>query len=252
MRVVVGSSLLLSILFNFACSPTIVRHESPAKIFWAWERPEDLRFIDTKEFGVAFLAHTLTLQSEKVVYQPRRQPLQVPGGTFLIAVTRIESNRDPAKAPAFAIEQQKNIVQYVRKTVELEDVKAIQIDFDALLSERAFYRELLAEIRKALPEGYPLTITALTSWCLGDVWLSGLPINDAVPMAFDMGPDKKAVIDLFAQGGDWQESVCKNSYGVSLDGPAMTGLKQDRRFYYFKSTPWQEYDLEKIKSFHEK
>lgn len=252
MTVIVRSLLLLTILLSFACSPTIVHREFPAKILWAWERPEDLRFIDTKEFGVAFLAQTLTLQSDEVVYQPRRQPLQIAGGTFLIAVTRIESNRDPAKTIALSLEQQKNIVQHVKKTVELTDVKGVQIDFDALLSERAFYRELLSEIRKTLPENYPLTITALTSWCLGDAWLSGLPIDDAVPMAFDMGPDKKAVTDLLAQGGDWEESVCKNSYGISLDGPAIRGLRQDRRFYYFKSTSWQEHDLDKIKSFHEK
>jgi hypothetical protein len=248
MRASAGSLLVLAILLTFGCSTPTVRQELPTKILWAWERPEDLRFIDTKEFGVAFLAQTLTLRSGEVVYQPRRQPLQFAGETFLIAVTRIESSRDPA----LSLEQQKNIVQHVKKTIELADVKAIQIDFDALLSEREFYRGLLSEIRKTLPEGYPLTITALTSWCLGDAWLNDLPIDDAVPMAFDMGPDKKAVTDLLAQDRDWQESLCKNSYGVSLDGPAMTGLRQDRRFYYFKSTSWQEHDLDKIKSFHEK
>ena len=71
-------------------------------------------------------------------------------------------------------------------------------------------------------------------------------------MAFDMGPDKKAVTDLLAKDGDWQEPACKNSYGVSLDSPHLAGLRQDRRFYYFKSAPWQKYDLDKIKSFHEK
>ncbi len=252
MRVSAGSLLVLAILLRFGCSTPTVRQELPTKILWAWERPEDLRFIDTKVFGVAFLAQTLTLRSGEVVYQPRRQPLQLGGGTFLIAVTRIESSRDTANAAALSLEQQKNIVQYVKKTIELADVKAVQIDFDALLSERAFYRELLSEIRKALPERFPLTITALTSWCLGDAWLNGLPIDDAVPMAFDMGPDKKAVTDLLAQGGDWAESSCRNSYGVSLDGPVMAGLRQDRRFYYFKSSSWQEHDLDKIKSFHEK
>jgi len=252
MRFLVRPLLLLSIFSVFACSDSQHPDAFPPKILWAWERPEDLRFIDTKEFGVAFLAQTLTLQGNEVVYQPRRQPLQISDGTYLIAVTRIESTRDSAKTPGLSAEQQKSIVQYVKKTIELADIKGVQIDFDALLSERAFYRQLIADIRKAIPENYPLTITALTSWCVGDGWLDNLPIDDAVPMIFDMGPDKKAVTDLLAKGKEWRETVCKNSYGVSLDGPPPKGLRQNRRFFYFKSSAWQEHDLDRIKSFHEK
>jgi hypothetical protein len=252
MRFLAKPLLLLSILSVFACSDSRHPEDFPSKILWAWERPEDLRFIDTKEFGVAFLAQTLTMHDDEIIHQPRRQPLQIADGTYLIAVTRIESARNRDRAPALSAEQQKSIVQSVKKTVELANVKGVQIDFDALLSERAFYSRLLAEVRKASPENYPLTITALTSWCVGDGWLNELPIDDAIPMIFDMGPDQKAVTDLLAKGNDWHETVCKNSYGVSLDARPPAGLRQDRRFYYFKSAAWQKHDLDKIKSFHEK
>jgi hypothetical protein len=46
--------------------------EMPPKILWAWERPEDLRFLDAEKFGVAFLAQTLILQNDEVVFRPRR------------------------------------------------------------------------------------------------------------------------------------------------------------------------------------
>ena len=36
--------------------------EFPKIILWAWERPEDLRFINTDEVGVAFLARTIYLR----------------------------------------------------------------------------------------------------------------------------------------------------------------------------------------------
>lgn len=35
----------------------------PPVILWAWERPEDLEFLNSQRFGVAFLAQTLTLTS---------------------------------------------------------------------------------------------------------------------------------------------------------------------------------------------
>src|SRR5438067_4809046 len=78
--------------------------EMPLKILWAWERPEDLRFLDPKEFGVAFLAQTIFLEHENVSPRPRRQPLDVPPGTYMIAVTRIETNKDGTKRPAFSSE----------------------------------------------------------------------------------------------------------------------------------------------------
>jgi len=71
----------------------------PQRIVWAWERPEDLRFLEAKKFGVAFLAQTLFVTGDGIDPKPRRQPLQVNPGTYMIAVTRIETNK--ASHPAF-------------------------------------------------------------------------------------------------------------------------------------------------------
>lgn len=220
-------------------------------MLWAWERPEDLRFVDPAEFGVAYLAQTLTLKNDRVIRQPRHQPLQVTPGTYLVAVTRIESGRESA-APALNVEQRKKIVEEVKKTIELPDVRSVQIDFDALLSERQFYADLINAVKNEIPENFPLSITALTSWCSGDRWLSDLPIDGPVPMVFDMGPDEKAVVNQIAGGDDWAEPACRNSYGVSLDTKPVPGLKNGRQMYYFKSTSWQKRDLETIKNFHDK
>lgn len=229
-----------------ACTPRDPKREMPGRLLWAWERQEDLRFVDPGEFGVAFLAQTLTLRSDEVVNQPRRQPLELAAGTYLIAVTRIES-----RSATFSDQQRKNITLQIVKTLELPNVKGVQVDFDALNSERAAYADLLSEIGKSLPEGFPLTITALTSWCSGDRWLKGLPIDDAIPMLFDTGPDAAEISARLARGEDWNEPVCRNSYGVSLDAPQPAGLRPNRRIYYFKSSPWREHDLEKIKNLHE-
>src|SRR5258706_13707292 len=76
----------------------------PQKIVWAWERPEDLRFLDPKEFGVAFLAQTIFLEKDSVILKQRRQPLDISPGTYMIAVTRIETNKDGTKRPTFDAE----------------------------------------------------------------------------------------------------------------------------------------------------
>jgi hypothetical protein len=220
--------------------------EMPPKILWAWERPEDLRFIDTKEIGVAFLAQTLFLQNEEIVWKPRRQPLEIAPETYLIAVTRIETSKEGGKRPPFSPSQVEKIVNLVKNTLERPNVKAVQIDFDAVGSERKFYREMITKLKNRLPDNTPLTITALASWCVGDAWFNDFPVDEAVPMAFEMGADSDRIRSFLADGNDWREPLCKGSYGISVDEPLNVNFKPNRRFFYFKSKPWDKSDLEKI------
>src|SRR5215204_1937455 len=122
--------------------------EMPPKIVWAWERHEDLRFLDAREFGVAFLAQVLTLTQDEVAFRPRRQPLELPDNIYVIAVTRIETAKESRKRPKLSDEQRKKIVNLIKKTLELPNVKAIQTDFDVVVSERAFYRALVNDLKK--------------------------------------------------------------------------------------------------------
>ena len=231
---------------SHAVNPKL-NNEMPQKILWAWERPEDLRFLDSEKFGVAFLAQTLVLQQDEVVFRPRRQPLEVLPETYLIAVTRIETMKEAGKRPSLSDEQKKKIVSLIKKALELPNVKAIQIDFDVVVSERNFYRNLVGDVKKELPENTPLTITALASWCVGDSWFNDFPIDEAVPMAFVMGADSEKIRDFLAKENDWREQLCRGSYGISIDEPLNVKFKPNRRFYYFKSTAWEKTDLERIR-----
>jgi hypothetical protein len=49
----------------------------PQYALWAWERPEDLRFINPQNTAVAFLSNTIHLHSDAVVVRPRLQPPSV-------------------------------------------------------------------------------------------------------------------------------------------------------------------------------
>lgn len=220
--------------------------EMPAKILWAWERAEDLRFADARQFGVAFLAQTLFLENGEVIFRPRRQPLQVAPDTYLIAVTRIETDKKNSAPTNLSDEQKKAVVSSIRKTLELPNVKAVQIDFDATVSERDFYRGVIFDLKKELPENTPLTITALASWCVGDAWFSDFPVDEAVPMIFEMGADDERIRRFLQSGNDWREPLCRGSYGIAFDEPLKINFQPNRRFFYFKSTAWTKSDLEKL------
>lgn len=217
--------------------------EIPNIVLWAWERPENLNFIDPDKIGIAFLARTIYLRGDRVVVKPRLQPLTVPDGTKLVAVTRIESDR--SNPPVLSSEQKTKIVSEIVSLIHINNVFTIQIDFDAKVSERDFYRKIITDLRNSLHDSIGLSITALASWCIYDTWISDLPIDDAVPMLFRMGADRKQIIMYLESGGDFRLSVCKHSLGISTNEPILK-LPSSRRIYIFNSRSWSKTAFDKI------
>ena len=213
----------------------------PSLVLWAWERPEDLRFLDPTKEGVAFLAGTVRLGPKGMSYRPRLQPLQVSRETKLVAVVRIETAADVALDQETATRVAREIAQ----TGRLPAVVAVQVDFDATASERAFYRELLVELRQQLPPSMPISITALTSWCIGDRWMKGLPIDEAVPMLFRMGVGQTEITNWMRSGHDFWEAACRTSLGISLD-ERWPKLPAERRVYAFSPSPWTKRSFEHL------
>ena len=203
----------------------------PRVFLWAWERPENLDFLDPSEAGVALLAKTLVLKGGAISVHPRMQPIELPPGVTTIAVVRIESDG--------AVPEERVRREAVRQIMDLtsRSAAAIQIDFDARASERDFYRTLLSEIRCQLPRETKLSITALASWCIYDAWISDLPIDEAVPMIFRLGRGEMQVKHYLAAGGDFRAARTRYSVGISLDELPITA-PGSRRVYVFNPRPW--------------
>lgn len=215
----------------------------PPVMLWAWERPENLEFIDTERFGVAFLAQTLVLEKDRVVVRKRRQRLDVAPTTYLIAVTRIEPDRTADRKASFSDSQRAELTSLISGTLQLPNVSAVQVDFDVARSEREFYRSLLQDVRSRLPEETPLSITALASFCFGDRWLKDLPVNEVVPMIFRMGTDSQKIKTLLADGNDFREPMCRDTYGIAIDEPLNVQFEPGRRIYVFNTRPWNPQNL---------
>jgi hypothetical protein len=223
---------LLAIAVLLLCS--VVPHAPgmpvPGLVLWAWERPEDLRFIDPKTTGVAYLAATVSLQADgSLRYHFRQQPLRVPEAVARIAVVRIES---PAR---YIFPELAQLAPGIASATLYPHVVALQIDYDARASERPFYRALLTELRKSTD--LPIGVTALASWCDGDSWLAGEPISEAVPMFFRMGRNE-------SKGMPVRTAVCRSSIGLSTDERwperRPDGLRNPSRIYVFNPQVWTE------------
>lgn len=205
----------------------------PRLVLWAWERPEDMRFINPQTTAVGFLVDTIDLRGDTVTARPRLQSLRVPDRAHLVAVVRIEADQDAALSRS-QIEQ---TATAIAKAASLPRVMAVQVDFDATRTQRDFYRCLLLDVRRRLGPAAPISITALASWCLGDDWISSLPIDEAVPMLFRMGAGTNEVVEQLSSGRDFRASICRGSLGVSSD-ERWASLPSGRRLYVFHNRPW--------------
>ena len=205
----------------------------PRLTVWAWEHPEDLRALDPKSYAVAYLDQTIFI-APQVSARPRLQRLLVSPATQIIAVVRIEAGAaggaiDDPKLPA-------QVAGMILTTAQKPRTSVLQIDFDATRSQRAFYNNLLHEVREKLPEGMPLSITALASWCAGDDWISSLPVDEAVPMFFRMGIEARPS-SLAGWIYPLREPLCETSAGVSTDEP-WPAIRSDERIYIFHPGSW--------------
>jgi hypothetical protein len=235
--------------FSLSPPPPSVANLSrlPSIILWAWERPEKLDFIDPTKVGVAYLAKTVYLRNDRVVTRPRVQSLSLPAGVKVIAVVRIETDRtDRAQLTTAQVE---DTASEVAELARLPGVTAVQIDFDATMSEREFYRAVLMQVREKLPSSMPLSITALASWCSGDNWLTDLPVDEAVPMLFRLGVESRRFASRL-KSGEMFPAPCHAAAGISTDEPIT--LPPVQRVYIFNPKVWSQVSFNRAMEVHQK
>ena len=205
----------------------------PRLTVWAWENSNDLRALDPQRYAVAYLDQTIFI-GPQVSSRVRFQRLLAPHTAKIIAVVRIEAGHagTAIEAPNLPAE----VAGLIQHSAEKPRTAMLQIDFDATRSQRPFYINLLREVRKTIPKDMPLSITALASWCAGDDWIGGLPVDEAVPMFFRMGIDARPS-NLPGWTYPLREPLCESSAGLSTDEP-WPALRSDERLYVFHPGSW--------------
>lgn len=202
-------------------------------VFWSWMRDDDLR---SAPGAVAYLVARCLVSDQTIKVWPRLNKLSLPANAELYAVIRIES-KNPSM---LAIEP---LVSSVLSLVERRGVvSGIQIDYDARLNEREFYRAFMKDLRRKMPKQLKLSMTALASWCLQDDWLACMPADEVVPMVFSMGVDQKRVLTIMKERR-LKVPFGPKSVGLRIDEPlSFQQVARDsdkyERIYLFSSKGW--------------
>jgi hypothetical protein len=207
-------------------------YTAPARYVWVGDRSEDLRFLPA-DTGVALVQTSIELEGSAVRVRPRATSLVTPAGAEVLPVVHVDAfSRWHALLTAH---QEDVLVDAVVDAARRSGGRTVQIDFEALPSQREFYRRVLARVRMRLPTTR-ISITALASWCMNDRWLQTAPVDEVVAMAFRMGRDAPAYRERIAQYARWPAAEC-GSTGIATDEPALR-LPAYRTLYLFSPTPW--------------
>ena len=202
----------------------------PQFYLWAWRRPEDLSFIDPAWVRAAVWTATIFIEEGEMRVERRTVTVAYPVGTEVVAVTRLEIagiyDAKMAKAVALQIEEVGSPFEPVE----------YQVDFDALQSQRPFYRMLVRELRKLIGDK-ALSITAFSSWCMSDNWIATLPIDAAVPMVYRLGPNRESIVRRLRSERRFAEPLCAGNAGYSADEEAVW-LEGLERVFLFHPLPW--------------
>lgn len=218
---------------------------------WAWQQDEDMSFIDSNQASISYFAGMIYVRGPNVSFRPRTQKLKLPPGAVTVPVFRIETlrqanggftNHEIAPEPESARFVVKSIV---RRLKQLPASNMVQIDFDALSDEREFYKLILKQLRRELPEHTKISVTALASWLLEDRWLVDGDADEIVAMLFSIGADRKNVLDRIRDRGCNSGISACLALGVSVSEPQTNKVlfdshvqKKFDKLYLFNSQPW--------------
>jgi hypothetical protein len=207
-------------------------------VVWAWERPEDLRFVGDAA-DVAIQTGFIVLSGDRVQARGRRFPLRMSGrpSTALVHV-QIDRGRPLAWTP----DQRREAAQAVLAFGQAAGANVLQVDFEVRRSERGVLIDLLSDVRRGLPKDKRLSMTALASWCETESWLEAAPVDEIVPMLFRTGPAGQPLKAKLEGGGDFANPRCRTALAVSTDAPLARAPADGRQIYLFNPHSWTEPD----------
>lgn len=207
----------------------------PPTMLWAWERPEDLRWL-AADAGVAYVAVTVELAGAQTRLRRRAYPLLVRPDTAVVPMVHVDASWHAP--PVLDTGQRDLIVGELLAAARGASARVVQLDFEVRQSQRAFLAEVVREARRRLPADVALSATALASWCAGDYWLADLAADEIVPMAFRMARDDAPIRALLAARGRFPRARCAGALGMATDEAPIRAAAARR--YFFSPRAWDQ------------
>ncbi|WP_445193545.1 hypothetical protein ACT009_06615 [Sphingomonas sp. Tas61C01] len=211
-------------------------------VLWAWERPEDMRFAAGKA-EIAVQTGFVSIDGDAIRARGRRHPLEV-GEPPSTAVVHVQI--EPARPLRWTPLLRHNLAAAVLHYAQVVPARRVQVDFEVRASERQALLDLLADVRRGLPAGTIVSMTALASWCDTESWLKDAAVDEIVPMLFRMQRGAETIRRRLAAGDDFRNPRCRTALGIATDTP-LPRAPTDRLVYVFAPQSWTASEFARVK-----
>ena len=205
-----------------------------------------MRFLDSNVFEFALLTMTFEFDESHIKIIPRHSSALVGEHALVVPVIRLESK---GTSRCFNTKVTHELIEHIcAEAGHYPKAMKLQIDFDAKMSERDWYRNLLIVLRNRLPAEWSLSVTVIASWCYEKEWLESLPADEIVPMFFRMGRDSSHIRQEFHNVLLSLNDNRKYCPGISLDEPLRIS-NYTRRLYVFNPNSWDKESSTSLRSY---
>jgi len=201
---------------------------------WVWhssgppERAQEL----------AVLLDHLQLSGDAIEVRQRKRLLIVDKSTCVTPVVHVQSNL--SRMPRLGSHQTDAIRNAVKAAAARSTSGWVQLDFEALESQRPYYFGLVAALRRDLPASIKLSVTILASWCEEKGLLDKLTADEVVPMFFRMGMTAEDYQHRLQHTPERFDSRCRQQaagFAIQEAPPAAVQQRYARR-YWFNFRNW--------------
>lgn len=210
-----------------------------ADIPWIWHSSD----APAHAQEIAVLLDHLQLSGDGIAIRQRRKMLLVDKATRVTPVVHVQS--DPKNMPNLGPRQTEAIVQAVQAASLRSTSGWVQLDFEALESQRDYYVRLVSTLRNRLAPSIQFSVTVMAGWCAHKGLLAQLRADEVVPMFFHMGPQADTYRARLQRKPDQFDPRCRQqAAGFAVqEKPALEVQRRYDRRYWFNYQAWNNFSM---------
>ncbi len=152
-------------------------------IFWVWHDSDAPALKAGQE--LAILQQHFVLAPAKTTLRQRMKPLHFPPGTRVTPV--VHAQLATGEKLQLGQAQAQTLLKAVLQAGAKSSSGWVQFDFEVPRQQRAFYLDLVRQMRAQLPRHIQLSVSALASWCFDEAFIDQITADEVVPMLFALG-----------------------------------------------------------------
>lgn len=207
---------------------------------WLWDADSPPK----ASSNFALLTEHIVLSGTRVLRRARQTYPNFSKNARVTPLVHVEF--DILHPPPAPVSYRDEIVNAVLHAASRSTSGWVQLDYEARPSHRVFYRNLVRDIKRALPSRIKLSVTALAWWCMSSDWLNDLDADEVVPMFFRMGQSSEEMMAILKRDPERLHLRCRAAFANSAVGfsvqemPPQELIGQFSKIYWFNYSRWKE------------